>query len=196
MMNIKNLNKISLPLCHTSISKTIIGARTSNHIQVIQLQFLCSWKEYHVFNVANIVVTNRLKKLIQRVCHPCIMCFLIYYVWIIIKMEYFVERRILTCLSKQTFKWGGSPNWGPSSYYRVATLMVGWDTNMSVELGSTPNLTSFMTHISVRKEGLRKRTWKNVLDALNLQYKQKLLLDMKWELIIPSNEILNQLKSP
>jgi hypothetical protein len=104
------------------------------------------------------------------------MCSLIYYVWIIIKMEYFVERRILTCPSKQTLKWGGLPNWGPSSYYHVMTLMVGWVTNLSVGLSSTPNLTSLMTHISVRKEGLRKWTWGDVLDALNLQYIQKLLL--------------------
>ncbi len=88
-------------------------------------------------------------------------------------MEYFVGKRIITCPSKQTLKWGGLPNWGPSSYYCAATPMVGWVPSLSVGLSSTPSLTSLTTHIGVRKEGLKKGSWGDVLDALNLQYKQK-----------------------
>jgi hypothetical protein len=72
--------------------------------------------------------------------------------------------------------------------------MVGWVTSLSVGLDSTPSLTSLTTHTSVRKEGLKKETWRDVLDALNLQNKQKLLLGHETKIDNPKQWDLEPIK--
>jgi hypothetical protein len=41
------------------------------------------------------------------------------------------------------------PSWVPSLDYHMVALMANWLANLSVELGSTLSLTTFMSHIGV-----------------------------------------------
>jgi len=50
--------------------------------------------------------------------------------------------------------------------------MVDWVLSLSVGLGLTRHLTSLMTYIGARNEGLRKGVLRDVLGALTTQNKQ------------------------
>lgn len=57
------------------------------------------------------------------------------------------------------------------NHHRVAS-MVDWVLSLSVGLGLTSHLTSLMTYIGARSEGLRKGVQRNVLGTLTTQNKQ------------------------
>jgi hypothetical protein len=62
----------------------------------------------------------------------------------------------VTCPSRRTFKCGGSHSWGPSLDHHEVAPMVAWVLNLSVGLGSIPNLT--YSRQVLASEGLRKGT--------------------------------------
>ncbi len=47
--------------------------------------------------------------------------------------------------------------------------MLAWVTNLSVGLGLTPNLTTFMNHIDVRKIRFAIKGWGDVYDVRTLE---------------------------
>ncbi len=72
----------------------------------------------------------------------------------------------------------------PSLDHHMGAPMANWVANLSVGLGWTPSLTTFMSHIGVGEWRFEEGAQGDVLDALNPWTKQKSmnrLWDKRWK---------------
>ncbi len=74
-------------------------------------------------------------------------------------------------------------SWDPSVAHHIVALMTNWVANLSVGLGSTPSLITFISHIDVGEWGFEEGVQGDVLDALSPWTKQKSMnspWDRRW----------------
>ncbi len=75
-------------------------------------------------------------------------------------------------------------------------FLLAWVMSISVGLGSTFGLITFMNHIGVDKLGFREGGGENVCDVLSLELNKSIIRSKRQKIIIPSIKVVDHLGNP